>query len=418
MSKVQMLRCFVNQRLTAAAQEICGLFERTIAEYEEELCASREENERHRKLLHAVFNPEVRIQRADVQQVVKDEVPPEQDWSSSLDQQDPEPPHIKEDQQDPEPPHLKEDQQDPEPPLIKEDQEDLWTNREGEQLQGLEALKSEDDEEEAQSSHLHQRLTEHMETLEDGEDCGGPEPDRKSGPDRKSAPGRRMSPLQLYSWDMASQRYEQVTEVSVGWTQGSEPPPDLNLMKNNENNYVKPYRCSTCGKRFNQNSNLKTHMRTHTGEKPFSCATCGKRFGQKAHLQNHLKCHTGEKPYGCSCCSKCFSRSEHLQLHMRTHTGEKPFGCTICDKRFTWLGQLKSHKCRELWTGQGGEGLQGPGCSRTTEPPKSEDDEEVPQSSRLHLRHREDCGGPTRNSEPESLESHALLSSSFIGQFW
>ncbi|XP_056269306.1 uncharacterized protein LOC130193024 isoform X2 [Pseudoliparis swirei] len=51
MSKAQMLRGFVNQRLTAAAQEICGLFEGTIAEYEEELCSLKEENERHRKLL-------------------------------------------------------------------------------------------------------------------------------------------------------------------------------------------------------------------------------------------------------------------------------------------------------------------------------------------------------------------------------
>jgi len=64
MSKAQMLRGLVNQRLTAAAQEICGLFEGTIAEYEEELCSLKEENERHRKLLHAVFNPEVRLQRA------------------------------------------------------------------------------------------------------------------------------------------------------------------------------------------------------------------------------------------------------------------------------------------------------------------------------------------------------------------
>ncbi|XP_056277625.1 protein TsetseEP-like [Pseudoliparis swirei] len=127
MSKVQMLRCFVNQRLTAAAQEICGLFERTIAEYEEELCSSQEENERHRKRLQAVFNPEVRLHRADVQQllVVQVEGPPEQQaWSSSLDQEDPEPPHMIEDQEDPEPPHIKEEQEDPEPPHIKEDQED------------------------------------------------------------------------------------------------------------------------------------------------------------------------------------------------------------------------------------------------------------------------------------------------------
>ncbi|KAM3866210.1 zinc finger protein ZIPIC-like [Diretmus argenteus] len=36
MSRVQMLRAVVEQRLTAAVEEIFGLVERTIAEYEEE----------------------------------------------------------------------------------------------------------------------------------------------------------------------------------------------------------------------------------------------------------------------------------------------------------------------------------------------------------------------------------------------
>ncbi|TNN41929.1 hypothetical protein EYF80_047886 [Liparis tanakae] len=251
MSKVHMLRCFVNQRLTAAAQEICGLFERTLAEYEEELCSSQEENERHRKRLQAVFNPESykqtdanvlssgqrgappvfgarllfppawlltscsgdtkaevsssdeaellfsqqsghanltslglrliffciyilldcfssgqmpfskAISTGNVQQllVVQVEVPPEQQvWTSSLEQEKPEPPHIKEEQEEPEPPHIKEEQEEPEPPHIKEEQEDLEPphikeeqedqddpepqdikeEQEGEQLQGLE----------------------------------------------------------------------------------------------------------------------------------------------------------------------------------------------------------------------------------------------------------------------------------------
>ena len=56
MSKVQTLRVVVKQRLTAAAEEIFELFERTIAEYEEELC-------RHRKLLDAVFQPRVQLHR-------------------------------------------------------------------------------------------------------------------------------------------------------------------------------------------------------------------------------------------------------------------------------------------------------------------------------------------------------------------
>ncbi|XP_037651646.1 uncharacterized protein LOC119503752 isoform X5 [Sebastes umbrosus] len=101
MCKVQMLRALVKQRLTAAAEEICGLFERTIAEYEEELSRSKEENERQQKLLDAVLHPQLQLHRADVQQLlVVKEVPPEQqEWSSSLDQEDPEPPHTKEEQE-------------------------------------------------------------------------------------------------------------------------------------------------------------------------------------------------------------------------------------------------------------------------------------------------------------------------------
>ena len=64
MSEVQMLSLLVKQRLTAAAEEISGLFERTIAEYEEELCRSQEENERQRKLLDAVLQPRVQLHRA------------------------------------------------------------------------------------------------------------------------------------------------------------------------------------------------------------------------------------------------------------------------------------------------------------------------------------------------------------------
>lgn len=53
MSKVQMLKASVEQRLTAAAEQIFELFERTIAEYEEELSRSKQENRRQQKLLEA-----------------------------------------------------------------------------------------------------------------------------------------------------------------------------------------------------------------------------------------------------------------------------------------------------------------------------------------------------------------------------
>ncbi|XP_074469071.1 uncharacterized protein LOC141754113 [Sebastes fasciatus] len=332
MCKVQKLRALVKQRLTAAAEEICGLFERTIAEYEEELSRSKEENERQQKLLDAVLHPQLRTD-VDKVTVSKEEVPSEQqEWSSSLDQKDPEPPHI------------------------KEEQEDLWTSQEGEQLQGLEEadivkfpfspvpVKSEEDEEKSQSSQLHQRQTEQMETEADGEDCGGPEPDTD---------------------DKTGDSCEPDTNAHDDDLKGQS---SLNTLKNNGcNTDKKSFRCSECGKRFSQNSNLKIHMRIHSGEKPFSCSVCGKRFIQKIHMTHH----------------------------MAVHTGEKLFSCSVCNKRFAWRRQIKKHKCvghqsSQLHQSQTEE-------NREAEPPASSSIEKMETEA-----DGDDCGGPepARNSDP------------------
>lgn len=63
MCKVQMLRALLNQRLSAAVEEILVAVETTIAEYEEELCRSKEEIERQRQLLDAVFKSPLEVGR-------------------------------------------------------------------------------------------------------------------------------------------------------------------------------------------------------------------------------------------------------------------------------------------------------------------------------------------------------------------
>ncbi|CAB1331513.1 unnamed protein product, partial [Coregonus sp. 'balchen'] len=59
MSKIQLLRVFLNERLTAAAEEIFGVVEKTIAEYQEEVV-------RLQRLLDIdiVLQPEKNLHRA------------------------------------------------------------------------------------------------------------------------------------------------------------------------------------------------------------------------------------------------------------------------------------------------------------------------------------------------------------------
>ncbi|KAI3359046.1 hypothetical protein L3Q82_015411 [Scortum barcoo] len=244
MSSLQSLKVFISQRLSAAVDEIFGHFERTITECEEEL------SRRHRKLLELLLNPETGLRREDVQHLLvrKEEVPPEQqDWSSSLDQEDPEPPHI------------------------KEEQEEVWSSQEGEQLQGLEEadiskfpftpvpVKSEDDEEKPQSSQLHQTHTEQMETGADGEDCGGPEPARNSDPDQH---------LQPVSNDKASNSSEPETEVS------DEDFKDTRDAEGSNSHY--------------NNQVPVTDARCNAVRKSFICCECGRKFGRKDSLRRHM----------------------------------------------------------------------------------------------------------------------------------
>ncbi|XP_061749309.1 uncharacterized protein LOC133547811 [Nerophis ophidion] len=120
--------------------------ERTIAEYEEELCPTKEEKERpHQK-------PQVVLHRTDVQQ----------------------PPHIKEEEENPQPPHIKEEEENPQPPHIKEEEEEVWMSQEGECPVGQEeadvskfpltvvSVKTEEHEDKPpESSQLHHSPSKH-----------------------------------------------------------------------------------------------------------------------------------------------------------------------------------------------------------------------------------------------------------------
>ena len=85
------------------------------------------------------------------------------------------------------------------------------------------------------------------------------------------------------------------------------------------------------GANFLVASNLRRHLKTHSGEKSNKCNQCDYACSDPSALRSHLKTHTGEKSNKCNQCDYASSEAGDLRRHLKTHTGEKSNNCRQCN---------------------------------------------------------------------------------------
>ncbi|XP_072237244.1 uncharacterized protein [Leuresthes tenuis] len=360
MSSAQHLREFISQRLTAAAEEIFTEFEKIIVQYEEEI-------DRQRRLLDITWKPQISFHRVDLPQhyLCQEQLNLQKD--SSLDQQEPEPPQIKEEQvevctsQETENFTVGRPQQEPEPTseqLLRQNSQ--WSRgQEGSghespgtaELRGKKTHHRDDGDgsstsgsgrntvkdfsqqyvcEEQEEFLSDQRFFHHQSnsSLEQEE----PEPPhfKEELEEPESPQFKEELEEQEEEWLVLKEEADIVLVTPI-YEESDHSEQELSDQLLSQNSSAA--QSQDLGKNWHEESEStqtakpqpnKRHERTDgisespfnagdTGDRTAECEVCGRAFRSYSELRAHYRLHTGKKPHSCETCRKAFRCSTDLE---------------------------------------------------------------------------------------------------------
>ncbi|XP_070815444.1 zinc finger and SCAN domain-containing protein 21-like [Chaetodon trifascialis] len=323
MTKLELLNVFLNDRLTAAAEEIFRAVKDTVVEYQNEILRSKEENERLRRLLN------VAVQRLLLQPELHS-VQPQEDgqscesqWSGSVELL----PQIKEETKlrniqtdcSQEARHSDEGSCSHVEPLQRPNPPPAQTVCSRQRVSPppltSQEIKAESDREDSRKQQPANSLLPPMTVLSN---CRA----AQSSFCASTAKSHRTQKTDQQVKGLLRSNGKQSTHIlQIKNVRSLKAPPSRS--SHPSQSIQRWHSCKECGKGFSFACQLEVHMRWHTKEKPYSCAVCRKSFTTVSMLKRHHRIHTGEKPFRCHVCGKCFNQSAHLNTHFRLHTRER-----------------------------------------------------------------------------------------------